>query len=131
VLRFGQFVLKSGRQSPYFFNAGLFSSGPSLGAVCRSSSSPLLLLLLLLPPPHPYCLSFTSRCRAYAKAIKAAGVEFDVFFGPAYKGIPLAAATAIAWGDLFNESKDFCYNRKEIKDHGEVRYIPVSLLLLY
>lgn len=60
-------------------------------------------------------------CRAYAQAIKNAGIQFDVFFGPAYKGIPLAAGVATAWYDLFQEDKIFAYNRKEKKDHGEVR----------
>lgn len=61
--------------------------------------------------------------RAYAHAIRSSGVEFDVLFGPAYKGIPLAASIAIAWFDLFGESKDFSYNRKEVKDHGEVSHL--------
>jgi len=58
--------------------------------------------------------------RAYAETIRAAGVSFDVLFGPAYKGIPLAAGIAMAWFELTGEEKDFCYNRKEAKDHGEV-----------
>ncbi len=91
VLQFGSFTLKSGRISPYFFNAGLFCSGGSIKEL--------------------------SIC--YAKAIRKHGVEFDVIFGPAYKGIPLATAIATAWYDLYNESKDICYNRKEVKDHGE------------
>ena len=93
VLQFGNFKLKSGRLSPYFFNAGLFCSG--------------------------YSLMTLSRC--YARAIKDAGINFDVIFGPAYKGIPLTTAISIAWYELFGESKDVAYNRKEAKDHGEVR----------
>src|SRR6185437_12453643 len=87
VLRFGSFTLKSGRMSPYFFNAGLFSSGAAIGAVGR----------------------------AYAAALTASALEFDMLFGPAYKGIPLVTATAAAPGrDL-----PFAFNRKETKDHGE------------
>ncbi|MEZ5462058.1 orotate phosphoribosyltransferase [Dokdonella sp.] len=91
VLRFGEFTLKSGRVSPYFFNAGLFDSGSALSTV--------------------------GRC--YAAAAIRAGVEFDLLFGPAYKGIPLAALTAAALSA--NHAKDcgFAYNRKEAKDHGE------------
>jgi orotate phosphoribosyltransferase len=91
VLQFGQFTLKSGRVSPYFFNAGLFCCGRSMHLLSRF----------------------------YAQAVRASGVSFDVIFGPAYKGIPLAASIAAAWYDLFGESKDYCYNRKEAKDHGE------------
>lgn len=91
VLRFGRFTLKSGRESPYFFNAGVFDSG---GAIARLG-------------------------RFYADAIVAAGVEFDMLFGPAYKGIPLAAATAIALADHHGRDLPWCYNRKEAKDHGE------------
>jgi orotate phosphoribosyltransferase len=91
VLQFGSFKLKSGRISPYFFNAGLFCSGQSL----------------------------LSLGRFYAMAIKQSGIEFDVIFGPAYKGIPLATAVALSWCQLYGESKDICYNRKEVKDHGE------------
>ena len=68
--------------------------------------------------------------RAYAHAIRSSGVEFDVFFGPAYKGIPLAASIAIAWFDLFGESKDFSYNRKEVKDHGEVILFHISFSVI-
>ena len=90
VLKFGQFVTKSGRTTPYFFNAGLFSTGASLERLAQF----------------------------YAKAILASGVKFDMLFGPAYKGIVLAASTAIA---LAREGRDvaFAYNRKEAKDHGE------------
>lgn len=91
VLQFGQFTLKSGRVSPYFFNAGLFSCGQSMHLLSRF----------------------------YAQAVRASGVSFDVIFGPAYKGIPLAASIAAAWYDLYGESKDYCYNRKEAKTHGE------------
>jgi orotate phosphoribosyltransferase len=91
VLQFGTFKLKSGRLSPYFFNAGLFCCGQSLVALSRF----------------------------YAMSIRQSGVEFDVIFGPAYKGIPLATAVGMAWFQLYGESKDICYNRKEAKDHGE------------
>lgn len=91
VLRFGEFTLKSGRVSPYFFNAGLFNSGVAL----------------------------TRLGRAYAAAITASGIEFDTLFGPAYKGIPLATATAIALAEQHNRDVPWCFNRKEAKDHGE------------
>ena len=91
VLRFGEFTLKSGRSSPYFFNAGLFNTGEHLARL--------------------------GRC--YAQAIVASGTEFDVLFGPAYKGIPLAAATSIALADHHQRNIPWCFNRKEAKDHGE------------
>jgi len=91
VLRFGEFTLKSGRTSPYFFNAGLFNTG---GALARLG-------------------------RYYAQAIVDAGIGFDMLFGPAYKGIPLAAATAIALADHHGRDVPYCFNRKEAKDHGE------------
>ena len=91
VLQFGSFVLKSGRTSPYFFNAGLFCSGNAMKSLGRY----------------------------YAQALHDSGIEFDVIFGPAYKGIPLATAIGIAWYDLYNEDKDVSFNRKEVKDHGE------------
>lgn len=91
VLRFGEFTLKSGRISPYFFNAGLFNTGRHLARLGRF----------------------------YAQAIVDAGHEFDVLFGPAYKGIPLAAATGIALADHHGLDVPFCFNRKEAKDHGE------------
>lgn len=91
ALKFGQFTLKSGRQSPYFFNAGAFSTGEALGSVGRF----------------------------YADAILASGIEFDVLFGPAYKGIPLAAATAIALAERTGKPIPWVFNRKEAKDHGE------------
>ncbi len=91
VLRFGEFTLKSGRTSPYFFNAGLFNTGGHLARL--------------------------GRC--YAQAIVAAGTRFDVLFGPAYKGIPLAAATGIALADHHGLDVPWCFNRKEAKDHGE------------
>ena len=91
VLRFGSFTLKSGRQSPYFFNAGAFSSGAALAALGRF----------------------------YAQRIVDADVAFDVLLGPAYKGIPLAAATAVALADVHGRDLPFAYNRKEAKDHGE------------
>ena len=91
VLRFGDFTLKSGRQSPYFFNAGAFDSGGALAALGRF----------------------------YAQSIVDAGVSFDVLLGPAYKGIPLAATTAVALADGHGMDVPFAYNRKEAKDHGE------------
>ena len=91
ALRFGRFKLKSGRESPYFFNAGQFSDGESAALL--------------------------GRC--YAAAITAAGVPFEMLFGPAYKGIPLVTATAAAlWSD-HGRSVPYAYNRKEAKDHGE------------
>ena len=91
VLRFGSFTLKSGRQSPYFYNAGLFSTGASLARLGQF----------------------------YARALINAGVEFDVLFGPAYKGIPLATATSIALATEHDRDVPWCFNRKEAKDHGE------------
>ena len=91
VLRFGEFTLKSGRISPYFFNAGLFHRGPA--------------------PAQP------GRC--YADALVQAHLPFDVLFGPAYKGIPLAAATAVALVEHHGRDVPWCFNRKEAKDHGE------------
>ncbi len=90
VLCFGDFTLKSGRHSPYFFNAGHFHTGAALAALSN----------------------------AYAEAIIASGVAFDVIFGPAYKGIPLGAATTVALAQK-GVDKPFCYNRKEAKGHGE------------
>src|SRR5206468_11378719 len=90
VLRFGEFRTKAGRLSPYFFNAGLFDDGAKLSALGRF----------------------------YAQAALASGIGFDVLFGPAYKGITLAAATAIGLAGL-GHNVPFCYNRKEAKDHGE------------
>jgi orotate phosphoribosyltransferase len=90
VLRFGQFKTKAGRLSPYFFNAGLFDDGAKLGRLAQF----------------------------YARALIASGIEFDVIFGPAYKGIPLAAAVAIELARL-GIKRPFAYNRKEAKDHGE------------
>jgi len=91
ALRFGRFTLKSGRESPYFFNAGLFSDGKAA--------------------------SMLGRC--YAAALVHSGIEFDVLFGPAYKGIPLVTATAIALADQHRRSVPYAFNRKESKDHGE------------
>ena len=91
VLSFGQFTLKSGRSSPYFFNAGLFNTGRRLARLGKY----------------------------YAAAIVAAGHSFDVLFGPAYKGIPLAAAAAIALEADHGKDVPYCFNRKEAKDHGE------------
>ncbi|WP_460155287.1 orotate phosphoribosyltransferase [Pseudomonas sp. S2_H10] len=91
VLRFGEFTLKSGRTSPYFFNAGLFNSGSALAQLGRF----------------------------YAAAIAESGIPFDVLFGPAYKGIPLAATTAVALAEHHNRDLPWCFNRKEAKAHGE------------
>jgi orotate phosphoribosyltransferase len=91
VLRFGEFTLKSGRKSPYFFNAGLFNNGASLVAIGRS----------------------------YAQAVVDSGFEFDMLFGPAYKGIPLATVTAAALAEHHGLDLPYCFNRKEAKDHGE------------
>jgi len=91
VLRFGEFSLKSGRISPYFFNAGLIDSGQALQALGR----------------------------AYAARLIASGLAFDMLFGPAYKGIALASATAIALADTHGRDVPFAFNRKEAKDHGE------------
>jgi orotate phosphoribosyltransferase len=91
VLRFGQFTLKSGRTSPYFFNAGLFDSGLALARLGRF----------------------------YAAAVVDSGIPFDVLFGPAYKGIPLAATTAVALAEHHQRDVPWCFNRKEAKDHGE------------
>ena len=91
ALRFGRFTLKSGRESPYFFNAGQFSDGASAAAL--------------------------GRC--YAAALATSGVEYDMLFGPAYKGIPLATATVIALADQHGRNVPYAFNRKEAKDHGE------------
>ncbi|MCW8919037.1 MAG: orotate phosphoribosyltransferase [Gammaproteobacteria bacterium] len=91
VLRFGSFTLKSGRISPYFFNAGLFNTGEHL----------------------------TRLSRFYAAAIVESGIEFDTLFGPAYKGIPLAAITALSLFDQHRRNVPYCFNRKEAKAHGE------------
>src|SRR5690554_3787315 len=92
VLRFGEFTLKSGRTSPYFFNAGLFNTGGSLARLGRY----------------------------YAQALIHNGPkDIDMIFGPAYKGIPLAAATSISLADSFDIDLPYCFNRKEAKDHGE------------
>ena len=91
VLRFGDFTLKSGRRSPYFFNMGRIDSGAALAQLGR----------------------------AYAAAVVNSGIQVDMLFGPAYKGIALAAATAIALADQHNRDLPWAYNRKEAKDHGE------------
>jgi orotate phosphoribosyltransferase len=91
VLRFGEFTLKSGRSSPYFFNAGLFNSG---GALARLG-------------------------KYYAAAIENAGIPFDVLFGPAYKGIPLATTAAVSLATDFQRDVPYVFNRKEAKAHGE------------
>ncbi|EGQ9178654.1 orotate phosphoribosyltransferase [Vibrio alginolyticus] len=91
VLKFGEFTLKSGRKSPYFFNAGLFNTGRGLARLGRF----------------------------YAAALADSGIEFDVLFGPAYKGIPIATTTAVALADHHDVDTPYCFNRKEAKDHGE------------
>lgn len=91
VLKFGQFTLKSGRTSPYFFNAGLFNTGGDLARLGRF----------------------------YAAALQDAAIEFDVLFGPAYKGIPIATTTAVALFDHHQVDVPYCFNRKEAKTHGE------------
>lgn len=91
VLKLGEFTLKSGRISPYFFNAGLFNTGSQLATLARG----------------------------YASAIKESNFEFDVLFGPAYKGIPLAATTSVSLALDFNIDKPYAFNRKEAKKHGE------------
>jgi len=91
ALRFGDFTLKSGRKSPYFFNAGQFNTGESLKTL--------------------------GEC--YAAAISQSSLRFDIIFGPAYKGIPLACATSIALHEQFQQNVPYCFNRKEAKDHGE------------
>ncbi len=91
VLKFGEFTLKSGRKSPYFFNAGLFNSGRALAQLGRY----------------------------FAEAIVHSDLQFDVLFGPAYKGIPIASATAVALADQHDRDVPWCFNRKEAKDHGE------------
>lgn len=91
VLKFGEFTLKSGRVSPYFFNAGLFNTGRDLAFLGR----------------------------VYAAALMDSGVSFDVLFGPAYKGIPIAATTAVALAEQHQRDVPYCFNRKEAKDHSE------------
>ncbi len=91
VLRFGSYTLKSGRRSPYFFNAGLFDTGSAIAGLGR----------------------------AYAAALIGSGVEFQMLFGPAYKGIPLVTATAAALAEHHGRDVPYCFNRKEAKDHGE------------
>jgi orotate phosphoribosyltransferase len=95
ALRFGEFTLKSGRLSPYFFNAGRFNDGESLAAL--------------------------GEC--YAAALHTAGVEYDMLYGPAYKGIPLVAATAIALARQQQRNVPWAFNRKEAKEHGEAGQI--------
>lgn len=91
VLKFGEFTLKSGRVSPYFFNAGLFNQGADLARLGEF----------------------------YAAALQDAGLQYDMIFGPAYKGIPIATAVSIALFNCFDINKPVCFNRKETKDHGE------------
>ncbi|WCE29828.1 orotate phosphoribosyltransferase [Vibrio sp. SCSIO 43137] len=91
VLKFGEFTLKSGRISPYFFNAGLFNTGKDLARLGRF----------------------------YAAALMDSGISYDVLFGPAYKGIPIATTTAVALADGYDVDTPYCFNRKEAKDHGE------------
>ena len=91
VLKFGEFTLKSGRESPYFFNAGLFNTGADLARLGEF----------------------------YAAAIQASVVDFDVVFGPAYKGIPIGTSVSVALFNRYGIDKPVCFNRKEVKDHGE------------
>jgi orotate phosphoribosyltransferase len=91
ALRFGSFTLKSGRESPYFFNAGLFGDGEAMAVL--------------------------GQC--YAAALQRSGVAYDMLFGPAYKGIPLVTATAVALSEQHHRRVPWCFNRKEAKDHGE------------
>ena len=91
VLRFGEFTLKSGRTSPYFFNAGLFNTGGDLAKLGRF----------------------------YASALVDSGIDFELLFGPAYKGIPIATTTAVALADHHDIDMPYCFNRKEAKSHGE------------
>ena len=91
VLKFGEFTLKSGRKRPYFFNAGLFNTGADLARLGEF----------------------------YAAAIQASAVDFDVVFGPAYKGIPIGTSVSVALFNRYGIDKPVCFNRKEVKDHGE------------
>ena len=91
VLKFGEFTLKSGRKSPYFFNAGLFNTGADLARLGEF----------------------------YAAAIQASAADFDVVFGPAYKGIPIGTSVSVALFNRYGIDKPVCFNRKEVKDHGE------------
>lgn len=91
VLKFGEFTLKSGRISPYFFNAGLFNTGHDLARLGRF----------------------------YAAALQDSGIEYDLLFGPAYKGIPIATTTAVALSNDYDLDLPYCFNRKEAKTHGE------------
>ena len=91
VLRFGEFTLKSGRTSPYFFNAGLFNTGRDLAKLGRF----------------------------YAAALVDSGIDYDLVFGPAYKGIPIATTTTVALAEHHDVDAPYCFNRKEKKDHGE------------
>ena len=91
VLKFGEFTLKSGRTSPYFFNAGLFNTGRDLARLGRF----------------------------YAAALEDAGIEYDLLFGPAYKGISIVTTTAVALSDHYDKDVPYCFNRKEKKQHGE------------
>ncbi|HHF1624612.1 TPA: orotate phosphoribosyltransferase [Haemophilus influenzae] len=91
VLKFGEFTLKSGRKSPYFFNAGLFNTGADLARLGEF----------------------------YAAAIQASAVDFDVVFGPAYKGIPIGTSVSVALFNRYGIDKPVCFNRKEVKEHGE------------
>ncbi|KHS98402.1 orotate phosphoribosyltransferase [Pectobacterium brasiliense] len=100
VLKFGEFTLKSGRISPYFFNAGLFNTGRDLALLGRF----------------------------YAEALVDSGVAFDLLFGPAYKGIPIATTAAVALAEHHDRDLPYCFNRKEAKDHGEGGSLVGSLL---
>jgi orotate phosphoribosyltransferase len=91
AIKFGEFTLKLGRISPYFFNAGLFNTGETISQLGKF----------------------------FATTIKNSNIEFDILFGPAYKGIPIAVTTAIALSEQHNINKPFCFNRKTVKEHGE------------
>lgn len=100
ALQFGEFTLKSGRKSPYFFNTGQFNTGASIARLGR----------------------------AYADAIIASGIKFDMLYGPAYKGIPIIVATSIALMENYQMDAPYAFNRKEVKDHGEGGMIVGNLL---
>ncbi|PCS23164.1 orotate phosphoribosyltransferase [Candidatus Enterovibrio escicola] len=91
VLKFGEFTLKSGRKSPYFFNAGLFNTGRELSRLGHF----------------------------YAEALINSKIDYDLLFGPAYKGIPIVTTTAVVLAEYYDVDKPYCFNRKETKDHGE------------
>ncbi len=138
VLKFGEFTLKSGRKSPYFFNAGLFNTGRDLALLGRFYAEALvdsgLEFDLLFGPAYKgipiatttavalaehHDLDLALLGRFYAEALVDSGLEFDLLFGPAYKGIPIATTTAVALAEHHDLDQPYCFNRKEAKDHGE------------